>query len=167
MHDNVSIFCNKVKAMYPDKFKGDILDVGSLDINGSNRYLFSTCNYTGLDICAGKNVDIVTPIHKYNPDKQFDVIISTEMLEHDKYYNTSIKHMIELLKEDGLMLLTMATTGRTEHGTNRCNPEDSPLTNDYYKNLVIKDTIDHFLGFKEFMFFVKDDSHDLQIAGVK
>jgi hypothetical protein len=42
-----------------------VLDVGSLDINGNNRYLFDNCEYTGLDIGEGPNVDIVMPIHEY------------------------------------------------------------------------------------------------------
>ena len=54
-HIEQIIFCIKVKNMFPSYFKNiDVLDVGSLDLNGSNRYLFENCRYTGIDIGPGK-----------------------------------------------------------------------------------------------------------------
>ena len=48
---------------------GKVLDVGSQDINGSYRPIFEAMNwsYTGLDVCRGKNVDIVAPNHNLFP----------------------------------------------------------------------------------------------------
>ena len=43
---------------YGNLFKNKkVLDIGSLDINGSNRFLFEDCNYLGIDVGEGKNVD--------------------------------------------------------------------------------------------------------------
>ena len=85
-HKDQIDFCTLIKKQHPEHFKGkNVLDVGSLDINGNNRYLFSGCKYTGLDLGEGRNVDIICPVYEYNPDFQYDFIISTEMLEHDKY----------------------------------------------------------------------------------
>lgn len=40
-------YCNQIKQLYPEYFIGkNVLDVGSMDINGNNRYLFTDCNYT-------------------------------------------------------------------------------------------------------------------------
>lgn len=134
MHKEQKDFCEQIKARYPQYFKNkNVLDVGSLDINGNNRYLFTNCQYTGLDVGAGSNVDIITPIHKYEPGFKYDVIISTEMLEHDRYLHVSLKHMFKLLKPGGIIILTAATVGRNEHGTHQHEPESSPYTNDYYK----------------------------------
>lgn len=37
-----------------------VLDVGSFDVNGTYRDIFSQkYDYTGLDMCAGPNVDVV------------------------------------------------------------------------------------------------------------
>lgn len=63
-----------------------ILDVGSQDINGSLRDVFEGpwWNYTGMDIAAGKNVDIVlTDPYKFPfPAKHFDVVVSSSCMEH-------------------------------------------------------------------------------------
>ena len=81
-------YVNKVKNKFPEYFKNKkVLDIGSLDVNGNNRFLFDNCNYIGLDVGDGNNVDVVCPGHKYDaPSEFFDVIISTEVFEHDLYY---------------------------------------------------------------------------------
>ena len=48
-HTNQILYCESVKAKYPQFFKGvKVLDIGSLDINGSNRYLFENSDYLGM-----------------------------------------------------------------------------------------------------------------------
>jgi len=139
-------YCKYVKSIYPEYFVNKkVLDVGSLDINGNNRFLFKDCDYTGLDLCAGRNVDIVMPVHKFKGKNIYDVVICTEILEHDKYYKRSLKMMFKLLKSGGLLIITAATDGREEHGVYNNKPEDSPLTNDYYKNIT-KDMLLKGLG---------------------
>ena len=60
-----------------------VLDIGSLDINGNNQYLFEDCQYTGIDVGVGKNVDIVSKAHELKmPSGTYDTIISTECFEH-------------------------------------------------------------------------------------
>jgi len=135
-HKKQKEFCLYVKSKIPKYFLNkSILDVGSLDINGNNRYLFQKCIYTGLDIIQGPNVDIVCPIHLLPKSKTYNVIISTEMLEHDKYWKDSLQAMYDLLVPGGLLIMTCATTGRPEHGTSKTKPIDSPATNDYYQNI--------------------------------
>ena len=56
-----------------------ILDVGSRDINGTYRALIEGrgWKYTGLDIVAGSNVDVVAKPFCYPfPDGAFDIVIS-------------------------------------------------------------------------------------------
>ena len=74
-------YCLFVKNKFPEFFKNTrVVDFGSLDINGSNRQFFDDCEYTGLDIGEGKNVDIVTKAHEYNaPDSSYDVVVSQNM----------------------------------------------------------------------------------------
>lgn len=136
MHKEVKRFCLSVKNQFPQFFsRVNVLDCGSLHINGNNRYLFHDSNYLGIDIVAGPNVDLVTRIHEFNTSKLFDCIISTEMLEHDEYFAASLNAMFNLLKSGGLLLLTAAGHGRKEHGTHTHNPQDSPKTQDYYRNV--------------------------------
>jgi hypothetical protein len=68
-------------------------------------------------------------------EEPVDVVISTEMLEHDEYWKESLRAMLSLVKPDGLILFTCATHGRPEHGTKRTSPQDAPYVSDYYMNL--------------------------------
>jgi len=145
-HKEQKEFIKKVKNLFPDMFrKKMVIDFGSLDINGSNKEWFEDCNYVGIDIQEGKNVDYVSKCHEYIDEPVYDVVISTEMLEHDMYWEKSLQNMLELLKPKGLLIITCATTGRPEHGTRRSDPFTSPFTSkidewcDYYRNLTIED----------------------------
>lgn len=177
-HQEQKDFCLKVKQLFPDYFNDKlVLDVGSLDINGSNRFLFEDCSYCGIDIGEGPNVDIVSKAHEFNAQNEsYDVIISTECFEHDMYYDLSIDNIVRILKSDGLFIFTCATTGRAEHGTSRTSPEDAPLLytennwNIYYKNLTeqdIRNILDIDFYFKEYFFEVNNLSHDLYFWGIK
>lgn len=168
-------FCTRVKSTYPEFFKyKDVLDVGSLDINGNNKYLFEYCEVTGIDVGAGPNVDVVSLAHEFYPLKSYGFIISTECFEHDIHYAKSLNHLVSLLQTDGMFLFTCATTGRPEHGTKRTSPEDAPLLtgdwSDYYKNLTeldIREVLKIDTYFKEYYFEVNDKSHDLYFFGIK
>jgi len=137
MHKQVKQFCESIKHRFPGFFSDKmVLDCGSLDINGNNRYLFDRCNYTGIDIASGKNVDIVTPVHLFKPNQLYDVVISTEMFEHDVYYLKSLRNMFNLTSRGGLLLITSAGVNRPEHGTFQHHPGDSPFTPHYYRNVT-------------------------------
>jgi hypothetical protein len=61
MHKEAKDFMTFVKSALGDYFKNKIvLDVGSGDINGNNRYLFENCTYYGNDVIEAKNVTIVS-----------------------------------------------------------------------------------------------------------
>lgn len=140
MHPEISSFVNVVKIAHPEYFKGKkVLEVGSLDINGTIRGHFEKASYIGLDLGPGKGVDIVSPIHQYEPGHQFDIVISTEMLEHDIHWQESLRKMYDLLEPNGLLVLTCAGPARQEHGTKRTTPGDSPFTTDYYRNISLED----------------------------
>ena len=161
-------FCQSIKNQYPEHFTGKtVLDAGSLDINGNNRYLFKNCQYTGVDLGQGKNVDVVCPIHFYNPGFQYDFIISTEMLEHDKNYHLSLMKMIDLVKPGGALLITCATGCREEHGTISNCPNTSPFTNNYYRN-VPEDDIRFYLPENKFSkYHLYTTLIDLYFFGIK
>jgi len=171
-------FCKKIKEKYPEYFKNCfVLDCGSLDINGSNRDLFENCEYLGIDIGEGKNVDVVSKIHEFKAsDKEYDFIISTECFEHDMYYDKSIRNIIRMLKNGGAFLFTCASTNRPEHGTLRCESNSSPLTSsisewsDYYKNLTeedIRKVMDLDSIFSTYEISVERDGQDLNFFGIK
>ena len=171
-------FCLSVKGKFPDFFRGKfVLDVGSLDINGNNQFLFDRCAYIGVDLMPGRNVDIASLAHELKlPDSTFDVIISTECFEHDPSYQDTILNIVRMLKPGGLFVFSCATTGRPEHGTRRTTPDDAPFTQafgdwgDYYMNLEEKDIrgfLDVEQTFKCHAFSSQHATHDLYFWGLK
>jgi hypothetical protein len=169
-HDAQKNYCIYVSQLLPKYFSNkSVLDVGCLDVNGNNRYLFTNCDYTGLDIGEGPNVDIVMPAHEYaaSTDIQFDVVISTEMLEHDCHRADSLKGIYNLAKSGGLILLTAATTGRFKHGTHDAFPDSSPFTLDYYENVTSEMLTEELVkyGFTDYKISVVDT--DIQFWGIK
>lgn len=171
-HEAQIAFLLQVKSAMPEKFVNcRVLDIGSLDLNGNNRYLFENYKYLGVDIGYGENVDLVCRGHKVHDEHGFDVVISTECFEHDEFWVDTIKNMIKLTKPNGLMLFSCATTGRQEHGTTRTSPADSPFTNNYYKNLSIGDMdseINFSEHFKQYKFISQTaPSCDLYFWGIK
>ena len=170
-HPEQRYFCEKVKSQIPVFFKDcDVLDVGSVDINGNNKYLFSgDFKYIGLDIVEGKNVDVVCDIVDYFPERLFDVVISTEMLEHDQNWQRSVQRMYDLLESGGLLLITCAGEGRPVHGTFEHNPQDSPATLSYYCNITVemlKNQMEN-LSFIHCEFSQNSKSHDTYFWGIK
>lgn len=169
-HPSQIYFCQNVKKQFPNHFKNvSVLDIGSLDINGNNRYLFENYTYVGVD----PNVDVVSRGHLYKSDQLFDVVISTECFEHDEYYDLTIKNMYKLLKSGGIFLFTCAAPGRPEHGTLKSSNEAAPFVcelNDYYKNLSeidIRKVIHVDNLFSKYDFFQRDDVQDLYFYGIK
>ena len=145
MHVQAKDFTLFVKEILSDFFINKrVLDVGSGDINGNNRFLFENCEYDGNDVIKANNVTIVSKTKDLHfTDNTFDTIISTECFEHDPEYKESFIKIYNMLKPDGLFSFTCASTGRREHGTRRTSPQDSYGTignladmSDYYKNLT-------------------------------
>ena len=168
-------YCMDVKKKFPDYFDGKtVLDVGSMNINGDNRFLFDNCYYTGLDIVEGLNVDVVSIAHEFEGlDESYDVIISTEAFEHDMYLEKTLANIVRMLKKGGLFLFTCATSGRGEHGTAKHDPTASPTSkipgwSEYYNNITedtIRDMLDVDEIFESYEFNVL--WVDLRFWGVK
>jgi len=152
-----------------------VLEIGSLNINGSVRQYFENCDYVGIDIGPGKDVDLVCEGQKYDaPDETYDQVISCEVMEHNPYWIETFENMWRLCKPGGLVLMTCATTGRAEHGTTRTSPENSPITVnqgwDYYRNLKGTDFSAKCKlnkKFDNYRFWVNWQSFDLYFIGVK
>lgn len=178
-HEHQQLFCLKVKQIFPEFFKDvNVCDIGSLDINGNNHYLFEDYSYVGVDIGRGRNVNVVSKGHEYRPidGTKYDTVISTECFEHDMFWKDTILNIIQnLLRPGGLFVFTCATTGRPEHGTLRTQPTDSPFTSgkeewsDYYMNLTaedIKNNIPLDDYFKYYHFYIGVESCDLYFWGI-
>ena len=164
-HRQQKRFTQGVKDMFPGHFANvSVLDAGSLNVNGDNRFLFKDYTYTGIDIVFGRNVDVVTLIHQHDaPNENFDIIVSTEAFEHDKFWVLSLQNLVRMLKPGGMLLFTCATQGRKRH-------HYGPKSWDYYGPLTefdVRQAIPVEEVFSEFEFRIGREMHDLYFWGVK
>ena len=95
-----------------------ILDVGSFDNKGNYNYrdIFDEpkWNYTGLDIKAGNNVDIViTDIYNWFEieDNSYDVVISGQFLQNIEYYWLVMSQIERVLKPGGYVCIIAPSGG--------------------------------------------------------
>ena len=98
-----------------------MLEVGSRDVNGSLRpYLesFQPASYMGVDIFPGPGVDEVcnaTHLLDCFGRDAFDVVLSTEMLEHAREWSQVIDNLKLVLRPGGILLLTTRSRGFPFH----------------------------------------------------
>jgi len=104
MHASVhEFFKNKTNRTI---FKGKtILEVGALDINGTVRPFVESHDptlYLATDFMAGPGVDQVVAAEKLVETfgkNSFDVVVSTEMLEHAENWRECINNMKDVTQE--------------------------------------------------------------------
>jgi len=162
-------FVAGLKQMFPDYFiRKEVLEVGSLNINGSIRQFFEQCVYVGVDLGEGRDVDVVARGEDLTyADGSFDVVASCECFEHNPEWVATLNNMIRMSK--GLVFFSCATTGRPEHGTPRTSPHDAPFCGDYYRNLTEEDVTNaiDLSVFEDYQFLTNDMAHDLYFWGIK
>ena len=175
-HQQQFDYIEKLRSKFPEYFSHKkILEVGSLNINGSIRVFFNQCDYLGIDVGPGKDVDLVCEGQLLDhPNDTYDTVGSCECFEHNPHWVETFNNMYRMVKSGGLIFMTCATTGRPEHGTWRTSPQDSPLTIDkgwdYYKNLTEEDflqSLDIKNMFIEYQFEIGSPHPDLYFYGIK
>jgi SAM-dependent methyltransferase len=175
MHQAVKDFIVNVRKELPHKFRfRSVLEVGSKSINGSPRKYFWFCHYFGIDLSNGKGVNYVGRLSRLYyqgmfTNHSFQVVISTEALEHDKEWDISLGIMYNVLKPNGLMIITCAAPDRQPHGISNSNPSDSPDTNDWYRNISttdFKSVLPSHL-FSHYILMYGRGKNDLYFYGIK
>jgi SAM-dependent methyltransferase len=98
--------------------KLSIFDIGSYDVNGSYKPLLQQPNwhYTGVDLTAGPNVDLVlaSPYRLPLPDASVDLIVSGQAFEHIEFFWLTWLEMVRVLKPNGMIFLLAPSRG-SEH----------------------------------------------------
>lgn len=103
----------------------EVLEVGSFDVNGSPRGIvepMGPARYIGVDLAPGPGVDEVcdaSTLELLFGANSFDVVLSTEMLEHALDWRGAVWAMKSVLRPGGLLLLTTRSPGFGYH-----NPPD-------------------------------------------
>lgn len=99
-----------------------VLEVGSYDVNGSPRSILvphGPAQYLGVDISKGPGVDMVCRasdlVKTFGPGT-FDVVVSTEMLEHLFEWKEPLENMAGVLATGGILLVTTRSPGFQYHG---------------------------------------------------
>lgn len=165
-----------VKQHFPTSFEGgDVLEIGSLDINGSIRSAFAVKRYVGVDVAPGPGVDEVRQGQLVeHPSGTFDVTVSCECMEHNPFWVETVANMFRMAKPGGLVIISCATTGRAEHGTTRTSGSDSPLSIaigwEYYRNISAADFRCAFnlnYWFEDYVLLSNWDHCDLYFVGIK
>lgn len=109
------------QMLRPDLVRGKtVIEVGARDVNGSVRpYLESLhpASYLGVDIEPGPCVDEVCRVEdiaqRYGA---FDIVVSTELVEHVKDWRAAFDNMKHVLGPGGLLLVTTRSVGFKVHG---------------------------------------------------
>lgn len=92
-----------------------VLDLGGRNVNGSIRDLFPNATWTALDIVADHGVDIVADAADWVPDREYDVVVSTEVFEHTPLWPQILTTAHKACRVGGRLILTMAGPGRAPH----------------------------------------------------
>lgn len=104
-----------------DVRKKSVIEVGSFDLNGSLRptvEAFHPSSYIGVDLQTGPGVDQICDAHDiidlfgYGT---FDLLISTELLEHVRDWRKVISNFKHILKPNGVLLITTRSKGFYYH----------------------------------------------------
>lgn len=106
MHASVMAWVRQ-KVRDHDLASRSVLEVGSLNVNGSVRELFDG-DYLGIDQCDGPGVDKVADACSLPKSwaNRYEVVVSTEMLEHEARPWLAVSEMARVLKKNGYLLLT-------------------------------------------------------------
>jgi len=98
-----------------------VLEIGSFNINGSARSiveLLKPSKYIGIDIKKGKDVDVVCNIEdiidRFGAES-FDVVLTTELLEHVKNWKLAVSNIKRVLKKNGIVIITTRSRGYYYH----------------------------------------------------
>jgi len=98
-----------------------VLEIGSLDVNSSVqglslRALLPDAAWLGIDSAAGPGVDEVASAADFRTRRTFEVVISTEAMEHAPRPEDIIECAARYLVPGGLLILTAAAPERAPHG---------------------------------------------------
>jgi len=119
MHDSVKEYVQNIPL---NRVCGrDVLEVGSRDVNGKITDIIREMkpkNYVRTDMTQGENVDIVVNADELVEtfgEGTWNIVISTETLEHIQDWRTALEQMKRVLKPSGLLVITTRSPGFPQH----------------------------------------------------
>lgn len=125
-----------------------VVEIGSKNINGSLRSLFASLPYIGVDVRAGRDVDVVASGTDFVPPWAPDTVLCAEVLEHvdDPTGHDICQNILRMLAPRGVALLSMACDPRAPHSA--VNGHDLLAEDaEFYRNVttdLLRDWLDGF-----------------------
>ncbi len=117
MNELNRLWLSQLKEQYPANFNNArVLEVGSLDINGSIREFFNNCDYMGIDRTPGNDVDVVVEAKDFQcAIDHFDTLVSFSAFEHDPEWRDTVANVIKYIKPDGTIFFYFGAEGNQPH----------------------------------------------------
>ncbi len=119
---NLSCILFGAKNLTKEEVRGKkVIEVGSYDWNGSIRPFVESLEpseYVGIDIEKGPGVDVICGAENIVESfgkESFEVVISTELLEHVRDWRKVISNMKNICKPSGTILITTRSYGFHYH----------------------------------------------------
>jgi hypothetical protein len=132
MHDAAFVFVERAVAEHGPFTT--VIEIGSRDINGSVRGLFSdSTSYTGLDLVEGPLVDWVGDAEQYEPEAPVDCVVACEVYEHTPRWAKLTEAAAGWLAPGGTLIVTCAGPGRSPHSSS--DGRHRLLDGEHYANI--------------------------------
>ena len=88
-----------------------VVDMGSYDVNGTYRPLFSGGKYIGADIIPGPNVDVIVDSEEWQKIENVDAVISGQTIEHVADIPAFMRAINQILKPGGILCIIAPSEG--------------------------------------------------------
>ncbi|MEA1071995.1 methyltransferase domain-containing protein [Sphingomonas sp. LY160] len=137
MHHTAAKIGGLVLKAYCPTADGDILEIGSLDVNGSLRAAAPPYrSYTGIDFEKGPGVDIVVQPGEEWPveDAGFDVVMASSVFEHDPAFWQTFNRMARKARPGGFLYVSAPSNGTIHRYPQDCwrfYPDAAPALVDW------------------------------------
>lgn len=145
--------------------RGPVYEIGSRNINGSIRMLFSVAEgYHGIDLEDGPDVDAVADAATYVPPVVPQTVVCCEVLEHADTAEQIVRQAAQVLAPGGRVILTMAGPCRMPHSA----VDGGQLrAGEFYRNVTPDMLRDWLRGFEHIALTENADAGDLYATAVK
>lgn len=122
MHKEARDYCEK----YQHTGVGYGLDIGGRDVNGEVRSLWPQLQWTVIDLLPQTHaIDSIYDLHvatyyqtdaaTWEPDREYDLILCTEVFEHTEHWRAICAMAYEALALGANFIITCAGPGRVPH----------------------------------------------------
>lgn len=115
-----------------------VLEIGGRNINGTPREAFPNAEWTSVDLQEGKDVDVVADAATWEPDREYDVVVCTQVLEHTPDWPALLRTAYKALRKSGKLIATMSGPGYAPHSTDGRDLREG----EYYMNIEPDDLED-------------------------